>query len=356
MVTEQPHRFVHLVEITRDCDLHCPVCYAEAGPGAGGQLALSEILARGRMILADGGHTITLTGGEPTTHPHLIAAVAGLRRLGLRVDLVSNGVRLGNDPALARTLARAGAHKVLLQCDSLDPEHRWLLRGDTDTTVPQRAAQAVLAAGLRLGLVVTVCDRNLPAIGTVLDWALGLTPGLHSVQFQGFAPSGRFPSGLGTVSSDDILAALALGTRRADLAVADFHASPVHAPWRAATHPDCARVVVLLRRGASWIPLGREADVPSLLARWAARPAGSGLWKMGVRPLSDLWRSTHSGSRLRVLRDAVALASGHGGGAACLLMVGTLPQDPGPERLARCSTCFMTADGPVAVCQRQGFH
>lgn len=339
-----PDRFVHLVEITRDCDLRCPVCYAGCGPGGGGGLDLATIRERGRQVRADGGRIITLTGGEPTTHAQLLPAVRALRRLGLGVALVSNGVRLAREPALARALAQAGLGKVLLQCDSLEPEHRRLLRGDDDTGVPVRAAAAVRAAGLRLGIIATVCRPTLPALGALLDWALA--SGCGSVQLQGFGRTGRFPADLAGVQRDEIAAALALGTRRADLEVADLHAPPVHAPWHAATHPDCALVVLLLRRGGRWIPLGRTVDVPTMLTRWAARPAGGGLWRVAVRPLADAWRSVRPGHRLAALGHAWSALRG----GACLITLGTYPDGPAPERHARCGTCFVTADGPVPAC------
>ena len=58
-----------LLELTKRCNLNCPVCFASAGGGEAGP-TLGEISAMYDMLAARGGpFNIQLSGGEPTLRP-----------------------------------------------------------------------------------------------------------------------------------------------------------------------------------------------------------------------------------------------------------------------------------------------
>src|SRR5512133_2781458 len=87
--------WVNILEITRECNLACPICFAGSRPGAGGFLSVDEVRRTARALRAQGLLAVSLSGGEPTLHPQLEEIVRAVRDEGLDATLLSNGLRLG---------------------------------------------------------------------------------------------------------------------------------------------------------------------------------------------------------------------------------------------------------------------
>lgn len=61
-----------LLELTKRCNLRCPVCFASAGADGGSDPSLSEIERQYDFMMAHGGpFNIQLSGGEPTLRSEL---------------------------------------------------------------------------------------------------------------------------------------------------------------------------------------------------------------------------------------------------------------------------------------------
>lgn len=68
------HTCILLADITEHCNLRCPTCFAESGPGLQGVAPLAEVLANIDSRLQREDHrldVLMLSGGEPTLHPEL---------------------------------------------------------------------------------------------------------------------------------------------------------------------------------------------------------------------------------------------------------------------------------------------
>lgn len=99
-----------ILEMTQDCDHACLYCYnpwrhpdaqpTPARPRADVRALLAHVLAQ-----VDCGH-VTLTGGEPLLCPDPSETVRFLTRLGVRVNVITNGHRLTD--ALAAELVQSG--------------------------------------------------------------------------------------------------------------------------------------------------------------------------------------------------------------------------------------------------------
>ena len=71
--------------------------------------------------LAELGTTIiTLSGGEPTLHPHLDAIIARIRERGAIATVITNGLLL--TPDRIRALNRAGLDYLQISIDNLRPD------------------------------------------------------------------------------------------------------------------------------------------------------------------------------------------------------------------------------------------
>lgn len=354
-----PRRLIYMIEITGCCSLECPVCYASSTRDRHLHQPPDRVLALGQKVRRDGGRFVQLMGGEPAEHPRLLEIIRGLRRIGLRPLMATNGLRLAEDPLFASRLRRAGLHKVNLQFDTFSAGTSIALRGRDLVRLKQQASSHALAGGLRLGLVATICDRNVHETSDILRFALTLTPRLNTVTFQTMTRSGRFRAAASPVDRGAILHHLVqAGSHRGfGLSPADIMPPPQYPPWRALAHPSCASMLFLCRdNGASAVwPLGRDVDMERFYARLhAMRGAGDGFVDTVLRPAFALWRSSRPGARLATLQRMLAMATGRGRRNLCVVHVDAMMdgQNADSERVRRCPACFVTERGFENACIR----
>jgi len=185
-----------ILEVTSRCDQGCRICYADSGKT--GADAPMPLIAGWFRRLADNRNfcNIQLSGGEPTLRDDLPAVVALGRQAGFDfIQLNTNGLRLGQDPAFTRALRDAGLSSVFLQFDSPDDAVNAQLRGRAGATRHKLAAiEACAACGLGVVLVPTlVPGLNTSQIGAILNLALAHSPTVRGVHFQPISYFGRYP-------------------------------------------------------------------------------------------------------------------------------------------------------------------
>jgi MoaA/NifB/PqqE/SkfB family radical SAM enzyme len=116
------------IEITRECPLHCPGCYAYGDDHLGGDLTLREVrdlkgqeLIDGVIALVDRHRPLHLSivGGEPLVRfRELNTLLPILSNRGMHVQVVTSAVR--EIPAQWHTLQRLS---LVVSIDGLQPEH-----------------------------------------------------------------------------------------------------------------------------------------------------------------------------------------------------------------------------------------
>lgn len=184
-----------VVEVTQRCNLHCAVCFADAGARQSADPdaeRLGRLLAR--LRLSAGACNLQLSGGEPTMRDDLPDIVALARKAGFGfVQLNTNGLRLAADAAYARALAQAGLSSVFLQFDGTrDPIYR-ALRGRALLGVKLDALAACRSCGLGVVLVPTlVPGLNVDNVGDILRLAMQWAPTVRGVHFQPISYFGRY--------------------------------------------------------------------------------------------------------------------------------------------------------------------
>lgn len=90
------------IAVTYRCNLQCRFCYAACGcqkKTSSGEMSTDEIVHILKMIREEAKvPSVSFTGGEPLVRPDIEEMVSSARRIGLRVNLISNGTLLaGND-------------------------------------------------------------------------------------------------------------------------------------------------------------------------------------------------------------------------------------------------------------------
>ena len=183
-----------LLELTKRCNLRCPVCFASAGEAGDGDPSLGQIAAQYQYLMDHGGpFNIQLSGGEPTVRDDLPEIIALGREKGFSFfQLNTNGLRLASEPGYARSLKQAGLSTVFLQFDAVSDPVYQVLRCRRLLAEKERAIEACAEAGLGIVLVpVIAAGVNEDQVGPILRYALERMPAVRGVHFQPLSYFGR---------------------------------------------------------------------------------------------------------------------------------------------------------------------
>ena len=196
------HTCTGLFEVTKRCDMACPVCYAQAGSvsnpqrGEADDFSLDVIAMQMDTLKgASGPCNVQISGGEPTVRDDLpqIIGMARQRGFGL-VQVNTNGLRLARQQGYARSLRDAGLDSVYLQWDGVNESSFMALRGRECLDYKRRAVRNCADAGLGVVLVATVVRGvNDGELGDLLRLALELGPAVRGLHIQPAAFFGRYP-------------------------------------------------------------------------------------------------------------------------------------------------------------------
>ncbi|MFZ6769462.1 radical SAM protein [Undibacterium sp. Di26W] len=171
------HSCLSVVEITDNCNLNCPVCYAESGTHREQHKTLAEIVLMLDAVVANEGEAdvMQLSGGEPTLHPQFWEILDEVKKRPIKhVMINTNGIVLAQDTAFVERLATyAPGIEVYLQFDSFRAEVHKALRGADLRRIRQQALENLNALNLSTTLVVTLKKGlNDDEIGDIINFAL----------------------------------------------------------------------------------------------------------------------------------------------------------------------------------------
>ncbi len=184
------------IEITKECPLHCPGCYAYDDAHLGGGVTLRSLSDRKGQALVDGVMDVadrlrplhlSLVGGDPLVRcRELETIVPLLSARGINVQIVTSAFR--SIPAEWATLARV---KVVVSIDGLQPDHD--LRRAPATY--ERILKNI--SGQRITIHSTITGQMMKRPGYLNDFLEFWTPRpeINKVWFSLFTPQvgDRFP-------------------------------------------------------------------------------------------------------------------------------------------------------------------
>ncbi len=255
----EQHTCIGLVEVTSSCNLKCPLCFAESGPGGDFVTFAAYTRMVDRLVHLEGtADVLQISGGEPTLHPDLVRMVRYAYEQPIAAVMVNtNGVRLARDPALAEALAPMRDRlEIYLQFDGLEDRSYRALRGEDLLATKLAALEVLRRHGLRCTLVCTVDGAvNLHEVGAVVRFGLE-RPDVRGVSFQLATYCGRHhdPGDLERrATMPDLVKALAAQTDGL-VAAADFYPLPC-------AHPNCHMMAYLYRGGDRPVSIARLIDV-----------------------------------------------------------------------------------------------
>jgi uncharacterized radical SAM superfamily Fe-S cluster-containing enzyme len=255
----EQHTCIALVEVTSNCNLECPMCFAESGPG--GQHIDFATYCRmvDRYVQLEGAaDVLQLSGGEPTLHPELVRMVRYAYEQPIAAVMVNtNGIRLARDPSLAEALAPMRDRlEIYLQFDGLENRTYRTLRGEDLLETKLAALEVLRRHDLRATLVCTVDhNTNLHEVGRVVRFGLE-RPGIRGVSFQLATYCGRHldPKNLDRrATMPDVVQAIVEQTDGL-VTAGDFYPLPC-------AHPNCHMMCYLYRGGPELVSIARIIDV-----------------------------------------------------------------------------------------------
>jgi uncharacterized radical SAM superfamily Fe-S cluster-containing enzyme len=258
----EQHSCLALIEINEECNLTCPVCFAESSPARSKNRSLAEIDAMLETLVESEGQPdlVQISGGEPTIHPQILDILKLAKSKPIRhIMLNTNGVRIARDKELVSALAdlRPG-FEVYLQFDSRERAGLESLRGADLRRVREDALANLERAGISTTLVCVVKKGvNDREISGIVRHALEYSC-VRGVTFQPIQDAGRnldFDKNRDRVLLTDI---------RREVGTSGVFDSADIIPLPC--NPDAIAIGYGLRDGASVMPITRLIPKDELLS------------------------------------------------------------------------------------------
>ena len=188
----QQHACLGIIEINSACNMVCPLCFSDAGPGF--SLTLEEV----EQMLDDFVRTegkpevVQFSGGEPTIHPQIIEFVRAAKQRDISFVMINtNGKRIARDDGFLAQLNEVRP-AIYFQFDGFDSETYRILRGEPNILEEKlRALDRLAEIGLSVTLVPAI-ERgvNEHEIGKIVDFAIQ-HPAVRGINFQPAFHAGR---------------------------------------------------------------------------------------------------------------------------------------------------------------------
>jgi 7,8-dihydro-6-hydroxymethylpterin dimethyltransferase len=282
------HTCLALIEVNSDCNMKCPVCFADSGPGFSLSLAQVDRMLNRFVELEGSPEVVQFSGGEPTLHPDIVQMIRLASEKGIpMVMLNTNGIRIATDDAFLARLADVRP-TVYLQFDGFTSSSQMALRGSDLLSLKLKALDRLAQARLDVVLVPTIEKHaNHDQIGEIVRFGLQ-HPAVHGIAFQPVTHAGRVPSHdpIDRETIPDVIHGIAQQTGGL-LVESDFIPVPC-------CHPTCRSATYLYIDAGRMTPLPRIVEVDKYLnyvvnrtlpeIRPEVLDALEGLWSAGAVP------------------------------------------------------------------------
>lgn len=257
----EQHSCLSLVEITDQCNLTCPICYASSGTHRTEHRTLEQVERMLDAVVANEREpdVVQISGGEPTIHPEFFAILDAARRRPIRHLMVNtNGIRIAREPGFAERLAQyMPGFELYLQFDSFERPALMDLRGADLRSIREGALRVLNDLDLSTTLVVTVKKGvNDGELGAILDFAASQRC-VRGVTFQPVQAAGRvdgFDPGRNRLTLTEV--------RRTILEQSSLFRPEDLIP--VPCHPDCLAMAYALKSERGLVPLTGLID-PKIL-------------------------------------------------------------------------------------------
>jgi hypothetical protein len=192
----EQHSCLTVVEVTDQCNLTCPTCYANSSPTHGRHRTLDEVKKMLDAVVSNEHEpdVVQISGGEPTLHPQFFKILDYAKSLPIKhLMLNTNGIEIAKNFEFAKRLATYSPNfEIYLQFDSFRNDVLQVMRGADLNNIREEALKHLNALNLSTTLVVTIQkELNDGEIGSIIDFGLKQTC-VRGVTLQPVQVAGRF--------------------------------------------------------------------------------------------------------------------------------------------------------------------
>jgi len=256
----EQHTCNGLIEITKNCNLKCPTCYANSGQA--GDLSLEQINKMLDFFVDSefgNAEILHISGGEPSLHPDIIEIIKLARRKSIKYILLNtNGLLIAQDKEFVKKLSQfVGGFEVYLQFDGFEDKIYEYFRGQKLSEIKLQAIKNLEEFNIPTTLVATIekgiNDREM---GKIIEFGIR-TKNIRGINFQPIAFFGRLKRiNLDRITLSGIIAQIE-SQMNGMLKKKDFIALPCNV--------DRVAITYLYRDKENFIPLMRNIDIRDYL-------------------------------------------------------------------------------------------
>ncbi len=169
------------------CQKNCPYCSVETGGDRCREMTREELVA---LLRSHGKNKLTLSGGEPTLHPHVLDFFRVAREQGVITQMASNGIALA-DADFCAALKEAGLTEVRLSIETTNPDKAQDIGTEPFIAEKEAALKNLEALDIATVLSPTIFKgANEEELITMIEYAKD-KPFVHSISVNGFSWVGR---------------------------------------------------------------------------------------------------------------------------------------------------------------------
>ncbi|MFH0749130.1 MAG: radical SAM protein [Candidatus Bathyarchaeota archaeon] len=370
------HVALAIIDVTNRCNLHCPICFANAAVSGyvyePTKEQIANMLKTLREIKPIPATALQFSGGEPTIREDLPELVRMAKAAGFdHIEVNSNGIKLAESVDYCRLLHEAGVSTFYLQFDGVTPDVYIKTRGQDLFSTKLKALENCRKAGLHSVVLVPTIVKGIndDQLGDIISFAAKNLDIIRCVNFQPVSITGRIDSEKRKemrITIPDCTKLIEKQTQ-GQITVADFYPVPVVTPISRAVgalkerkyleftvHEHCGMATFLFIDENKLIPVPRYVNVDKFMA---SMDKVYELASQGHRRLAQaqMLSSSLRNVKLNLLKQLAgpvlneASYSALGGFMRRILMIGMMHfQDPynlDLERLERCGIFYAIPDG-----------
>lgn len=144
-------------ELTLRCNMRCIHCGSSAGSPRPNELTEAEGLDLIDQMADLGTQVVTLSGGEPLTHPSWPVYARRLVDAGVSTFMITNGLVLEKNVS---RMVDSGLKRIGISFDGVEKAHNFIRDHEESYATALRAARAAKKAGLAVGAITHVSKAN----------------------------------------------------------------------------------------------------------------------------------------------------------------------------------------------------
>ncbi len=157
-----------VVEITNACNLRCPHCASDSGRRRSNEMSDSEWDGVFGALAELGCVRVTVLGGEPLMHPHWYELSESVKKHGMELQIITNGVMV-TDPVIEKFHALE-PQAVAISIDGANREECRAMRGIDSFDHCMEALHKMAARGFRqVSAITTFSSRNVKDFDSFLN-------------------------------------------------------------------------------------------------------------------------------------------------------------------------------------------